>query len=519
MAQTLSRRSFVASAALGSAALAAGAQTALASSARADSQAWDASYDVVVAGMGFAGLVAAMSAADEGASVLLVEKLAEGPAGGNSRVCGQMFLYGNGDVEATKAYLTDLNGTRPVSEDVLDVYAKGYANLADDVAYYSGLDQSEFLDVAGMGEVLGKMSPEYPEFSGSATTQLWASHKGVSDSYLYQAVRSHFEDAYADKVDVWFESPATDLVQDPETKAILGLEVEHEGASVRVQATGGVVLATGGFENDRELVAAYMNLVNYACIGALDNTGDGLKMAQKAGAKLWHMTSWAGGFGLAGVGFNVPEDRNASQIETLTQGELNTGAVILVGKGGRRWVNESETPRHGKVSNGNGQWVNPAFPDAIFAIYDKTQYEAAVAAEKIPEDYAGDFAECATVDDAAGVIGCDAEVLAQTIDDFNTYAASGRDLAFGRDAQYMRAFDGEAYYVVPLKPDLLNTQGGPERDVNGQVLNVDGKPMAGLYSAGELGGVTTQMYAGGMNVGECFIMGKIAGTSAAAAAK
>lgn len=517
--KTLSRRSFVASAALGSAALAAGAQTALASSAKGDAQEWDASYDVVVAGMGFAGMVAAMSAADEGASVLLVEKLAEGPAGGNSRVCGQMFLYGNGDVEATKAYLTSLMGSREVPGDILDVYAKGYAGLTQDIAYYSGLDEAEFLDVAGMGEVLGKMSPEYPEFDGSATTQLWATHMGVSDSYLYQAVREHFESAYADKVDVWFESPASELVQDPETKDILGLVVESGGAEKRVQAKGGVVLATGGFENDRELVAAYMNLVNYACIGALDNTGDGLKMAQKAGAKLWHMTSWAGGFGFGGVGFNVPEDRNASQIETLTQGELNTGAAILVGKGGKRWVNESETPRHGKVANGNGQWANPAFPDGVYGIFDKTQYEAAVAAEKIPEDFAGDFTECATVADAAAVIGCDADVLAQTVEDFNSYAESGCDLAFGRDAQYMRAFDGEAYYVVPLKPSLLNTQGGPERDASGQVLDIDGKPMAGLYSAGELGGVTTQMYAGGMNVGECFIMGKIAGTSAAAAAK
>ena len=73
--------------------------------------------------------------------------------------------------------------------------------------------------------------------------------------------------------------------------------------------------------------------------------------------------------------------------------------------------------------------------------------------------------------------------------------------------------------MVPFKPALLNTQGGPERDVNAQVLDLDDEPIKGLYSAGELGGLTTQMYAGGMNVGECFIMGKIAGANAAAAAK
>ncbi len=519
MSSSLSRRNFVAGAALGSAALATTASVALADAKADGDTAWDASYDVVVLGIGFAGMVAAMSAADAGATVLLAEKLSDGEAGGNSRVCGQMFFYGNGDVDATKAYLTDLCGSRTLPDDVLDLYAEGYANIADDVATYAALDKADFLDVATMGEALGKMSPEYPELNGSTTSQLWATHTGVSDSYLYQAVRANLEDNYADKVEVWFESPATKLVQDPETKAILGVEIDNAGAAKKVQAKGGVVLATGGFENDQEMCASYINLVNYACIGALGNTGDGLKMAEEVGAKLWHMTSWAGGFGLGGVSFNVPEDRNASMIATLSQNELNTGACILVGKSGKRWVNESETPRHGKVSNGNGQWLNPAFPDGIYGVYDKTQYDAAVEAKLIPDDFAGDFVECATVEDAAKEIGCDAAVLSETIDDFNSFVGGGKDYAFGRDPQYMRAFDGEAYYVVPFKPALLNTQGGPERDVNAQVLDLDDTPIKGLYSAGELGGMTSQMYAGGMNVGECFIMGKIAGASAAAAAK
>ena len=152
-------------------------------------------------------------------------------------------------------------------------------------------------------------------------------------------------------------------------------------------------------------------------------------------------------------------------------------------------------------------------------MYDKTQYDAAVEAKLIPDDFAGDFVECATVEDAAKEIGCDAAVLSETIDDFNSFVEGGKDYAFGRDPQYMRAFDGEAYYVVPFKPALLNTQGGPERDVNAQVLDLDNTPIKGLYSAGELCGMTSQMYAGGMNVGEGFIMGKIAGSNAAAAAK
>lgn len=517
----LTRRNFVGGTALGMGALAAAGTTAYAAESGTQDAAADAEYDVVVLGAGFSGLVSAMSAADAGAKVLLAEKLADGPAGGNSRVCGQMFLNGEGDVEATKAYLTRLLGSRTVSEDILDAYAEGYAGMADLVAQYSGLDKADFVDVADLSPMLGKMSPEYPEYEGAETTTLWATHAGASDSYLFQSVRTHLEENYADKVEVWFESPAVALVQDRDTGAVTGVVVEHDGAEVTVAAKGGVILATGGFENDREATAAYLNLVGYACIGALDNTGDGLRLAQSVGAKLWHMTSYAGAFGLAGLSFMVGEDENASMIETLQQGEMNTGAVILVGAEGRRWVDESITPRHGKVDFGNGQWLNPNFPDGIYAIYDQQQMDAINAAETtlIPEDYAGTIVECADVAEAAETIGCDAEVLQKTLDDYNAAAEAGEDLAFRRDPQYMRALEGDKLFLLPLKPALLNTQGGPERDVNSQVLDLDGKPIEGLYAVGELGGVTSLMYAGGMNVGECFISGDKAGKQAAAAAK
>jgi succinate dehydrogenase/fumarate reductase flavoprotein subunit len=512
MSQEISRRGFVEGAALGVAA--AGIAGGAVSASAAESSSFDAEYDVVVIGIGFSGMVSAMSAADAGAKVLLVEKLPDGQAGGNSRVCGQMFFYGNENTDSTKAYLTELMGSREVPEDMLDLYAEGYAGLADTVAKYAALDKADFLDVATMGEAMAKMSPEYPEFDGQEDCHLWSTHEGVSDSYLYQSVRANLESNYADTVEVWFESPAQSLIQDDEG-AVTGVVVEHEGANVSVGAKG-VVLACGGFENDAELIAAYVNLADYRCIGALGNTGDGIRMAQGVSAKMWHMTSWAGGFGLAGLSWTTDEGNNAILIDTLTQGALNTGASILVGKQGRRWVNESETPRHGKVSNGNGQWLNPDFPDGAYLILDKTQYDAAVEAEEIAEDCADQIVECATVADVAETIGCDEATLQDTIDKFNSFAENGEDLQFGRDAEYMRAFDGEAYYAIPLVPAMLNTQGGPVRDVDCHILGIDDEPIPGLYGAGELGGITSQMYAGGMNVGECFITGNLAGANAAA---
>ena len=131
-------------------------------------------------------------------------------------------------------------------------------------------------------------------------------------------------------------------------------------------------------------------------------------------------------------------------------------------------------------------------------------------------NYADTVTECATITDAAAVIGCPEENLQFTIDTFNGYAETGVDLAWNRSAETMRAFDGAAYYVMPLKSNLLNTQGGPERNTDAQVLDLNGDPIPHLYSAGECGGITTCMYQGGTNVAECFIMGQLAGANAAA---
>ncbi len=82
----------------------------------ADTVKWDAEYDVVVAGFGASGAVAAKTAAENGASVLIVEKCTEGEAGGNSKVAGQLFAYGNGNVEQTKKYYQALAGDTEVPE-------------------------------------------------------------------------------------------------------------------------------------------------------------------------------------------------------------------------------------------------------------------------------------------------------------------------------------------------------------------------------------------------------------------
>ena len=523
-ASSISRRNLIKGATLAGAAgaMAFSAAVAVADEASdsytfADTVKWDAEYDVVVLGMGFAGMVSAMEAADNGAAVLLCEKMEEGKAGGNSKVCGQSFACGDNDPDATMQYYTAMAAGRKYPEGVLEVITNGVAGMKNTIADKYGFNIDEFMSFTGL-PVVGNISPEYPSFPGADKVSLVVAHQGMSDSFLFQSMKSRLVDNYADKIDVWYATPGEELIQDPVSGAVIGVKVSRNGEERNVRALNGVCICTGGFENDTQMVQDYLGLIDYAVIGGLYNTGDGIKMAQKVGARLWHMSAFEGGLGMMGCGYNTPEGANAIQISVLQETPMNTGATIVVGDWGNRYQNESAPVLHGHMSDHNGIWENPKYPQHSWIIWDKTQMDAINGTEGLFDPaYADTVTECATVADAAAVIGCTADDLQFTIDTFNDYATTGIDLAWNRPAETMRAFDGTAYYVMPLKANLLNTQGGPERNIDAQIVGMDGEPIPHLYSAGECGGITTCMYQGGTNVAECFIMGQLAGANAAAA--
>lgn len=518
--KNISRRNFLkGSAAMGILAAMGGAGTAIAEGSSAytfaDTVKWDAEYDVVVLGLGFAGMTAAVTAADAGAKVLIAEKMSEALAGGNSKVAGQLFAYGHKDREATMAYYTQLAGGRAVPEAMLNVIVDGVTNMWDKLKdkFFDG-DDSEFMDWTGV-PVIGEMSPEYPEFEGSDKVALCTTHQGVSDSFLYKSVKNAVIKR-ADKIDVWFESPAVELIQDPDSRIVVGVKVTRNGETRNVRALSGVVVATGGFERDTDMAQQYLGLKNYSVIGGQFNTGDGIKMCQKVGADLWHMNVFEGGFGTNSCGYAAENGGLAHQVVTLAHNPMNTGATVIVGTDGERFGNEAEIPRHGHLYE-NGIWENPHYPNAIYLIMDQTQYDLAVSEGALSDDYKDTVLSAATIEELAEKTGCKPETLKDTIESFNTFAESGKDYKHNRSADYMRAFDGKMYYAMPMSGLMLNTQGGPRRNENAEVLDTNGNPIPHLYSAGEMGGITSCMYQGGTNIAECIIFGEIAGTNAAAA--
>lgn len=518
--ETLTRRGFVKGATIGGIAGVVAGSSAMAladegAEARtyADTIVWDAEYDVIVLGMGMAGMAASLASAGEGAATLLCEKASESHAGGNSKICAQFFIWGHDDPDAMRAYFTAMSAGRQVSEDVLEVMAQGVASMAETLAERYGFDQTQYVDYSPLGFYL---SPEYPEFEGSDKLSFMTAHQGVGDSFIYQSLKRLV--AQDENIDVWYESPATDLIQDPLSGAVIGVKVTRDGQERTVRALNGVVVCTGGFENDREMAQHYCDLVDYAVVGGLENTGDGIKMCQKVGARLWHMTCYERDCqdALGAVAYNTEWGQRANMVKLGDNYEMSSGAVMLVGSLGTRFLDEGVKTRHGHIPDGNGIWENPRFPERVWLIWDETQNALIEEAGLIPDAYAADVQSFTTVADLAEGIGADEATLSKTISDFNAFAQGGEDYAQRRDPQTMRAFDGAAYYAMRVKNAILNTQGGPEHNGKAEVLDLEGNPIPHLYSAGEMGGFTTCMYQGGTNTSECYIFGHIAGVNAAA---
>ena len=514
------RRQFVAGASA-AVALSATAGAALARADEAALSSFDESYDVLVVGYGAAGGTAAVYAARAGAKVLLVDRAPEGGEGGNSRFCGQIAMYTK-DVESLKRYLANLGWEMDQDPDVIDVYAEGITTTPDIMrelgaaepciwseyaAEHTGDEQTAGMDIAA---IYKWVCPEYPELEDAASVDAVTVHDNCFDGQLYATVQGAVQGEA--NITVWLESPATHLIQDPETGAILGAVVEHEGGEVRV-GSGAVVLACGGFECNRQMVQDYLGLPRVAPIGGLYNFGDGVRMGIEVGADLWHMHNYESLGMLGGNAYEVADGERcrlfmSSGFEPATQ-----GALICVAEDGSRFFREDYTDRHGHVYS-HGTWRIPNQSNRPHMVFDEEQKALLEELAVLPDNVDDIIVSGADAAELAGKIGADPEILSRTIERFNGYAETGEDIECDRPAASMRAFSG-TLYALPLQPAMLNTQGGPRRNAKAQVVGTNGDPIPNLFSAGECGGVNAFYYQGTGNIAECLVFGKIAGENAA----
>ncbi|WP_172623329.1 FAD-dependent oxidoreductase [Arabiibacter massiliensis] len=485
----------------------------------ADTIAWDGEYDVVVLGFGAAGAASARYAAKEGAKVLLVDKAPLGNEGGNTRYCGQFIQYSD-DKEAMKKYFNGLAAGHDFPEDVAETYCQGLTETKRMLIDDFDIPEENFLswktDECKLLPLIANFIPEYPEIEGGDKLDLLTvSREEQGYAHLWNAYRTKVM-SLSDQIDVWFTAPATHLFQDPVSKAVIGVEIEHEGKTVNIRALNGVVLALGGFENNAAMAESYLGLTKFSVSGTLFNTGDGIKLGAEVGADFWHMEAYEGNcFTWGGVSF--PTQPNEHNLRAgINNPYLGIGSIILVGEEGQRYLTESATARHGHMPF-NGEWVMVKRPATTYVVFDQAQLEYIDSMKGIPDNKRDTLVKADTIAELEKSLGMPEGRLQQTVAGYNAAAKSGVDPDFNRTAESMRPFaDAGPYYAFEIVQAILNTQGGPRRNGNAEVLGTDGEPIPHFYSAGECGGITSFQYNGGGNMAECLIFGRAAGINAAA---
>ena len=517
----ITRRNFLKGTAAGVVALTGASVLSVTAAAEASTKEtqWDAEYDVVVVGYGAAGANAAIVAADKGAKVLLTEKCPEGEEGGNTKYSGQGLQCFEGKENAIVYYKSLRGFWNTPSDAVIEAYADKVEDMREWLIYL-GADAKNLDDYNNTGEPW-RSKGEYPELEGAGHMLYYCVSGRSFDGAYYYLLQDNI-DARSENIDVWFDAPALHLIQNQETKVIEGVQISKDGTTVNVRAKNGVVLATGGFENNQEMVQNYLQQPYVQPYGSLHNTGDGIVMAQEVKANLWHMSNAAGFL----WSYQAPNSSRGMPIRSAAKG-------IFIGPSGERYMDETQSTRHGRIYFA-GRDIQMPSPLPAYMVLDNT----AMASGKLFSNFSdenkdeianGWFIQGDTIEELADKLFAQLpkEVLRPyagttfqenfkaTIGKWNASCENGHDERFERPENTLTPIKDGPFYAFEIGIEMYNTQGGPERNEKAEVIGLDGKPIPHLYSAGELGAIWSDAYNGGGNLGECTAFGRIAGENAA----
>lgn len=542
METNVSRRSFL----KGGAILAATATAGAALSACSDNvpeakatwmpETWDFEADIIVVGLGGAGLSASITARQAGLDVIALEAAPEEYCGGNTRVSGNYVLIPDNPDDGA-LYQTTLNGPYDVDPKLIKAWAeavsenKGWLNDLDIT-----LEETQFAN------------PEFPGLPGSESIKTYAVDGKAGSASLWIPL---YETAQDMDVNIQYNARATKLVYDPETREVCGLIASDKAYKAR----RGVILACGGFENNTEMLQDYYPTEGAAKVyheGTPYNRGDGIKMLYDIGADMWHMNAFAGS-STPRTCIN-PED---TEFNHCVGTKFTNKDYIYVGPESKRYMYEESTKlsRHGRVKE-KGAWPMQIFPNPTYIVMGSKTFDGDfILSAPTTNGWVGSMGlldmtknqdlldkgiaqKGDTPEELAEKIGLDPAVFAETIATYNASCATGKDEEFGRGEALISnfAFDfsgskdsnttvGEGtvavepfelealeapYYAFEVRPCILNSQGGPKRNESNQVLNVEGEPIPRLYATGELGTIYAYMYNGGGNVSEAVASGRVA---------
>ena len=502
-------------------------KTAVENDAAAEDSTVDA--DVVVVGAGGAGMTAAITAAAEGKSVVILES--QSMVGGNS-------VRATGGMNAGKTVYQDENefGESAGVEKTLKTAAEKYADnetitaLAKTVseqwaAYQANptgyFDSVELMELDTMIGGKGINDPELVETlcANSADAIDWLDEHGITlhnvssfggasvkrihrpvnaegktvsvGSYMIPLLQENCEKA---GVKMMLDTTATEILTDANGAAVGVKATGASGETVTVNAKA-VVLATGGFGANLDMVVKYKpELKGFMTTNAPGIQGQGIEMAQAIGAATVDMDQ-----------IQIHPTVEANTAALITEGLRGDGA-ILINEEGQRFIDEVGTRDVVSAAEiaqtGSYSWlvVDQAMVDASSVIqgYIKKGYTVTGA----------------TYEELGKAMGVDAAAFAETMEKWNGYVEAKNDPDFGRTS-FANPLNTAPYYAVKVTAGVHHTMGGLKINANTEVLNEKGEVIPGLFAAGEVtGGVHGANRLGGNAVADFTVFGRIAGAAA-----
>ncbi len=494
----------------------------------------EATYDVVICGGGGAGLSAALSAREAGASVVIVEKA--GSLGGNSLLAGGAFNACDPErqatVEMSESLLNELKSYLELDEANFGAFADTLKTVKEQINTYLAGDTSKVFDSPELhmlhiylggkrtgldGTVIEPDLALADTFAHNANDALnWAASYGVEwrdqISTVLGAMWPRTHGVANDKITITFEKAAraagveimtdtraTELVM--ENGKVVGIKATTTtGANVVLHATKGVVLSTGGFAANAPMVVKYNNYWEgladtMPSTNAPTITGDGIVMAEAVGANL------------TGMGFAQLMPSSHPVDGSLFSGIWGSAETqVFVNKEGKRYVNEySERDVLSKAALEQ--------TDGIFYIIcdNKIAKNADVAGMEAK----GNVVSANTLEELAEKLGIPADTFVAEIEKYNGFVDAQKDDDFGK-ALFGEKIDEAPFVATPRSPSLHHTMGGVQIDTDAHVLDTNGTIIPGLYAAGEVvGGLHAGNRLGGNAMTEFLVFGRIAGASAA----
>jgi 3-oxosteroid 1-dehydrogenase len=548
---------------------------------------WDRVVDVIVAGSGAAGLTAATVASDGGCTVEVLEKAAL--LGGTSAISGGMpwvplnaHLSEVGVEDSRDDALIYINGLtlgRGADASVVEAFvdraaeAIAYLEQATPVKFRASSWADYHADRPG-GKLQGRSLDAQPfnledelgtwrgklrvgPYMGARLTMnelagpKWgARHVEVSEDEANLETLAGERDALGIRtmgealvgalvrgvldreIPVTLETRVTDLVTDHDG-AVIGVRAERNGTPLTIGARSGVVLATGGFEWNAELVRAFLPVPEVMPASPSSNEGDGLLMGLRVGAALSNMTSV------------LPDPATydgMAQIEGNAMPLLSTPrfepGCIMVNRSGRRFINEALSYMEIFKVMSTYDPLTQSYPNdgPAWMVFDDEVRQRIAVSNLLPgESTPGWVKQADTLEELARLIDVPVEAFVAEVSRFNAFVAVGDDSDFGRGTQayelnlpgaqpkvngnpaqrnrYLAPVTTAPFYALPLHATILGTLGGLRTDGQARVLAFGGDTVPGLYAAGNVaGGIFGPAYpGGGATLGPAMTFGYIAG--------